>query len=382
MNQIGKIFVTAMVCMGLISCFKDEPLNAECDIEKAWIHADNPNMLFNNLSDTLITVQSDQTSIIFTMQAGADITALAPQFHLTEGATITPENGSVQDFSNGPVVYTVTSEDKKWSRVYTVAVSALLSIGKELHLDFENYSKGSNKFYSWYEQWTTGSGVTSEARIWATGNPGFGISNGSAEPDEYPTVPDENSYEGKGVKLVTRRTSKLADMVKKPIAAGNLFIGRFDAQSALQDAMKATKFGLPFGFESKPITFSGYYKYESGENFTDKDMNVLDMVDKGTIYAVLYDNHDSDGNPVVLYGDNVQTSGQIVALAQVADISTTREWTAFSVNFVYRKDVDAAKLKTGGYSFAVVCSSSNNGASFMGAVGSKLWVDKLTVTCE
>ncbi len=26
-------------CLGFVSCFKDEPLNAECDIEQAYIHA-------------------------------------------------------------------------------------------------------------------------------------------------------------------------------------------------------------------------------------------------------------------------------------------------------------------------------------------------------
>lgn len=372
----------AMVCTGLSSCFKEEPLNAECDILKAWIHAENPEMLFNNLSDTLVSVQSDQTDIVFSMQAGADISALAPLFQLTDGATISPENGSAHDFSNGPVVYTVTSEDKKWNRVYRVSVSALLQIGKELHFDFENSSLTDKKYYSWYENWLTSDGTSSEAHIWSTGNPGFGISNGSAKADEYPTVPDNNSFEGKGVKLVTRRTSKLADMVKKPIAAGNLFIGRFDAQNALQDAMKATKFGLPFGFDSKPIKFTGYYKYAAGTSYTDKNMNVLDMVDKGTVYAVLYDNHDSEGHPVVLHGDNVQTSNQIVALAQLPDVSTTTEWTGFSVDFVYRQNIDKAKLKTGGYNLAVVCSSSTNGAFFMGAVGSTLWIDKLTVVCE
>lgn len=382
MKKFLKICFSVIMGMSLSSCFKDEPLNAECDIEKAWIHVDDPKTLFNNLSDTLVAVQSDQTNIVFTLQAGADATALAPLFQITEGATISPENGSVHDFTRGPVVYTVTSEDKKWSRVYTVSVSALLHISKELHFDFESYSRGDNKYYSWYEPWKTDGGIVHEYPIWSTGNPGFGISNGSAKPDEYPTVPDEYSYDGKGVKLTTRRTSKLADMVKKPIAAGNLFIGKFDAQNALQDAMKATKFGLPFSFDTKPMKFSGYYKYLSGETFTDKEMNVLDMVDKGTIYAVLYDNHDSDGNPVLLYGDNVQTSSQVVALALMGDIPTTHEWTAFDVNFVYRKDIDKVKLKTGGYSLAVVCSSSNNGAIFMGAVGSTLWVDKLTITCD
>ncbi|MDO5762035.1 MAG: PCMD domain-containing protein [Bacteroidales bacterium] len=71
-----------------------------------------------------------------------------------------------------------------------------------------------------------------------------------------------------------------------------------------------------------------------------------------------------------------------MALAQLPDVSTTTEWTGFSVDFVYRQNVDKAKLKTGGYNLAVVCSSSTNGAFFMGAVGSTLWIDKLTVVCE
>ena len=40
------------------------------------------------------------------------------------------------------------------------------------------------------------------------------------------------------------------------------------------------------------------------------------------------------------------------------------------------------KLKAGGYSLAIVCSSSTNGAEFMGAVGSTLWVDKFKIICE
>ena len=30
----------------LTSCFKDEALNNECDIEKAWIQVDNPDEVF------------------------------------------------------------------------------------------------------------------------------------------------------------------------------------------------------------------------------------------------------------------------------------------------------------------------------------------------
>lgn len=55
-------FIVAALSMSCIttlsSCFKEEPLNAECDIEQAYIHVDS---LFTNPSDTLVNVQSDQT---------------------------------------------------------------------------------------------------------------------------------------------------------------------------------------------------------------------------------------------------------------------------------------------------------------------------------
>lgn len=88
------------------------------------------------------------------------------------------------------------------------------------------------------------------------------------------------------------------------------------------------------------------------------------------------------GEAVVLYGNNVQTSEQVVALARLDNIDNTPEWTPFTLNFIYRKAVDMQKLKAGGYSLAIVCSSSTNGAEFMGAVGSTLWVDKFKIICE
>ncbi len=86
-------FIVAALSMSCIttlsSCFKEEPLNAECDIEQAYIHADNKillNLLFTNPSDTLVNVQSDQTNIEFTMRPFAALTKQAPIFRLTPGA--------------------------------------------------------------------------------------------------------------------------------------------------------------------------------------------------------------------------------------------------------------------------------------------------------
>ncbi len=385
-------FIVAALSMSCIttlsSCFKEEPLNAECDIEQAYIHADNNllNLLFTNPSDTLVNVQSDQTNIEFTMRPFATLTKQAPIFRLTPGATISPESGSLQDFSKGPVTYTVTSEDKQWSRTYQVSIKkGQTAMPNEIEFEFEDayISKG---YYNWQENWNG-----NKLDIWATGNSGFQMSNSSSKPVEYPTVMIENGHRGKGVQLTTRRTSGLADAVKKPIAAGNLFIGQFDATDALFDAMKATKFGHPFSFSAKPAKLEGWYKYQAGENFTDKNMKPLDRHDYGTIYAVLYENIDEKGNAVLLYGDNVQTSKQIVALALVGEtqddngkvaIGNTPEWHHFSVDFEYKKTIDPIKLKNGGYSLAIVSSSSSDGANFLGAVGSTLWIDSFKLICK
>ena len=390
-------FIVAALSMSCIttlsSCFKEEPLNAECDIEQAYIHADNKfllNLLFTNPSDTLVNVQSDQTKIEFTMRPFAALTKQAPIFRLTPGATISPESGSLQDFSKGPVTYTVTSEDKQWSRTYQVSIKkGQTTMPNEIEFEFEDayLDKG---YYNWQENWNG-----NKLYIWATGNSGFKMSNSSSKPEEYPTLMIEDGHRGKGVQLTTRRTSGLADAVKKPIAAGNLFIGQFDATDALlDDAMKATKFGHPFSFSAKPAKLEGWYKYQAGEKFTDKNMKELDRHDYGTIYAVLYENIDENGDAVVLYGDNVQTSKQIVALALVGEthddngkvaIGNTPEWHHFSVDFDYQsygKTIDPVKLKNGGYSLAIVCSSSSDGANFLGAVRSTLWIDSFKLICK
>ena len=63
--------------------------------------------------------------------------------------------------------------------------------------------------------------------------------------------------------------------------------------------------------------FSGYYKYKSGDVFTNRQKKVVEgKKDYGTIYAVFYDNHDEEGNSVVLYGDNVQTQFSIYQISR------------------------------------------------------------------
>ena len=164
--------------MTLASCFKDEPLNSECDIEEAYIHTDNPTEMFFQASDTLVNVIPSESTVSFNVRIGSDVSALAPRFRLTEGATISPENGSTQDFSKGPVTYVVTSQDRQWSRTYQVEVREdVRTVGDTLKFDFEHYELNKRyepygKYYEWYELRADGS----KNDYWDTGTAGFNIS--------------------------------------------------------------------------------------------------------------------------------------------------------------------------------------------------------------
>lgn len=379
-----KITVTlALVVLATIStsCFKEEPLNTECDIEQAWVHVDNLEASFYNANDTLINVISNEDKIVFTMRDDADVTAFAPQFTITPGATISPASGSVHDFSNGPVTYTVTSQDGKWSRTYTVSCNRMARYStSEIDFDFENFEldKDYHKFYVWHN--TLPDGTLGDD--WATGNYGFYIANSNSAPNEYPTFVLENGYEGHGVQFITRDTGPMGRRLGKPIAAGNLFLGKFNIISALLQPLKATEFGIPF--TQKPVRLSGYYQYSPSTPFTDKDFNVHpERIDAGDIYSVLYINHDRNGNPLVLYGDNVLSSENIVAVARVKNVNETNgQWVKFDIEFEYKKEIDPDMLANRGYNLTIVFSSSIDGATFEGAIGSTLKVDCVKLTCE
>ena len=55
-----------------------------------------------------------------------------------------------------------------------------------------------------------------------------------------------------------------------------------------------------------------------------------------------------------------------------------QEYTPFSLKLTYHKEYDATKK----YKFAVIFSASKDGANYEAAVGSKLFVDNVSIICE
>ncbi len=383
MKRLRLILGLGITVATFSSCIKDEPLNAEADIEQVSVHVDNPLETFFQLSDTMQNVSYADSTITFTVRSQADLTSLAPTFRITEGATISPASGTVRDFSQGPLTYTVTSQDGQWSRLYTLRFNpTYVTVKDTVAYDFEHYmlEPKNRAYYVWQEEQADGSLST----VWASGNAGFILSMASAKPDEYPTYVVEKGRHGYAVACTTRSTGALGAGAHKPIAAGNLFLGKFDVLHVLDSLLyvQATQFGIPFN--KKPMAFQGYYKYHRGAVYQDGDGSAMpDQKDYAAIYAVLYRNHDDKGNPVVLYGDNVKTSPQLVAIADMGDIDDTGddEWHEFKASFVYKKDLDQETLENRGYSLAIVFSSSKDGDHFKGAIGSTLILDDVRIVC-
>ena len=367
----------------LTSCFKDEAKNAECDILSVWIEGDDYKDCFYQPETDMRqdNVLASNSQIVFNVKSLLSLPEIPLQFTLTPGATIEPANGSMQDFSNGPVTYKVTSEDGQWSRTYTVEFREAEM--PKVEFDFENYEivDGSMlfinyKYYSWFEYDRSGN----KRSVWATGNQGFGMGNSNLSADEYPTVPFDNGHEGKCVRMRTLSAGPLAEALKKYMAAGNLFIGRFVPEKVLFEPLKATEFGRPI--DRVPIRVTGYYKYTPGPVFTDMEMNKYpNRTDEASIYAVFYRNKDNEGNDVLLYGDDVLSSPFIVKKAEVATLPPTSEWTRFEM-FFEGNEADDVILAAQGYSITLVFSSSKDGASFEGAIGSELLIDEVEMTFE
>ena len=184
LSRFAAILLTALT---LVSCFKEEPLNAECDITQVSFSTDNPSGIFFNLSDTSKTVPSTDSTITFVVRRNhdADLSALTPRLTLTPGATALLTAKSMGPHAGGTLRYRVTSEDRLWHRDYTIALTPMVyTVSDTVHYDFEHFElePRESKYYVWHNVLHDGT----LGNDWANGNPGFRISMGTVAPvDEW-----------------------------------------------------------------------------------------------------------------------------------------------------------------------------------------------------
>ena len=242
--------------------------------------------------------------------------------------------------------------------------------------NFEHVKHGGNVGYDIFCE-TDGNG--NNIMDWASGNPGFAFSDMSAPRENYPTVSSDNGYKGKCAMLVTRSTGDFGSEVGMPIASGNLFLGSFDMLNAITDALKATKFGIPFDYV--PTRLTGYYKYKAGPKFSESGQIMQGKKDIFDIYAIFYETSET---VKTLDGTNKFTHPNLVSIARIEDAKETAEWTQFNLPFktLPGKTIDMTKLNAGQYNVAIVFSSSIEGDVFNGAVGSTLYIDEVELITE
>lgn len=370
------LLYTILLSAATVSCIREEALNAEADITGCTLPG---NILVQDTIDVDVSYNESLNAypIYIQVKKGTNLSQLAPTFTLTPGASIEPASGSVQNFTS-PVRYTVTSEDGQWHRTYSISIEEekVKEIPTTFH--FED-ARLENGYYTFYE--TDGS----QELIWASGNGGFRLAVNNANASEYPTTLEETGYSGKCAKLVTRTTGSLGAMVGMPIAAGNLFIGKFNLSNALSNSLKATQLGTTF--YHKPLKLKGYYKYTPGDKFY-TDGAYTNQVDQFDIYAIFYENKNEEGQSVMLDGTLPLANyvhPNLVSLAQFKGTQIHNSWQTFEMTFDYdhyQKAVDIDRLNAGEYNISIVISSSKDGAIFEGAPGSTLWIDELSIIYE
>lgn len=375
MKRIIYLNLWALACLALLTtanaCIQDEAPNAEADIETCSLPGDvlNRDPIIENNKVTLI------------VKKGTDVTALAPQFTLTPGATIVPASGTPLDFTQ-PQTYVVTSEDRKWQKSYRVEVtlSGITSSKYSFeHVRFFADNLNDKKYQIFFETDQHGQ----ETMTWASGNPGFALTGAGTTYEDYPTRQIADGYQGQCLCLTTRRTESFGNMMNMPLAAGNLFIGTFDVVNALTNPLTATRFGTPFYYI--PTYVRGYYKYTPGDTFYELDKTASDKLrpvpgqtDTFDIYAVFYE---STSDMPTLDGTNMlsEDNPNILAVARIDNPLPTTKWTEFYLPFSFRdgKSVDPKKLADGRYSLTIVFSSSIRGDYFEGAPDSTLLIDEV-----
>lgn len=363
----------------LTSCIKEEAIAQETDIKDASIQ-DAELFLSNPIP------QITNNNIFFYLKEGIAVNEFAPIFQLSEGTTISPENGTKRDFSKGPQSYTITSNNGKYKKIYHVSFITSDFISKYSFENVETIITDSpngiyNEFYEILPN--------NQKRFdWTSGNQGYNMlaetlmeSEGVKEltPGFYPTSSWENGLKGKGIKMITKSTGPLGQLMGSPIAAGNLYIGTFNFTFP---AINSTRFGMPYAKRTPmPVSLKGSFKYKAGEKFIVNDKSGSNYTkDTWDAYAIIFKDNKTTKN--YLPGNHNFKDERMIAIARLSDEQRIEaiNWTNFNIPFklLEGKEFDP----TADYMITIVFSSSIEGARFNGAVGSTLYIDEVELNFD
>lgn len=437
--KVRFLFLSVLLALSstilMVSCISDAPLEIECDITEIRVYLDNPLEIFDNENQATYTFLPVEDKHVFSVKHNATLGSYPVYVKLSPGAKIyfvnddgdevLFENGQLVDFTDERVQkFVVRGESGEWSKTYEISMvhQPVITVITEILITFNGNCaiQGTTSRTPGYYVWTeTASDITENLflagdPVWKNGNPGFILSRGSAQPDEYPTVPVfYGGMDGSNcVRLHTRSTGTFGRMVHIPIAAGSMFNGKFDTSMALTKPLEATRFGAPC--PHRPIRIEADLKYEPGPTFRDsKENEITGVVDEPDLYCVIYRNVDENGNAIMLNGRDILTSKYIVGVARLPHYydmvwneeekryipepvltnspihGVTSEWSHVSIPVNYdffqtghENEIDQEILRNRGYSLVIGSTSSWRGGFFEGALDSQLYMDNIKVVFE
>jgi hypothetical protein len=369
------LFIISIIVLGATSCIKDEPLNRETDIESFMIKD-------NSYVDT--DIRNKEVFIYVTDEI--NMASITPEIEVTEGATISPESGSTQDFSKGSITYTVVSQDGNYSKDYAVTIVRLSSLN--LSFDFEDW-KNTEGYYDMQVKTEEGFLV----KLWDSGNPGIAFVN---KGKDFPTAPTTDSHTGTyAAKLETLKGNVSIGNIKIPIFSGSLFYGSFSLKEGIAEPRKCLRLGRIHPEKAgAPLTFTGYYKYKVGKPYiylddNNNEQSSNDIIDEFSIYSVLYKVPKGQAYKEFLDGITIMDSEKIVAradwkpeTANETDTPADKGFIKFTIPFKYKAGEEVLNYVAFDYKLVIMFASSKDGNEYKGGVGSTLIVDDVQVICD
>ena len=350
------------------SCIKEEGAFREADIVKFDLPSDVM------LMPTIMVTVYDTT--------GMKEAFITPEIEVSPGAIVSPKSGEAVQLKDYAATYIVTAEDGD-KKEYNVTI---------LPDRPQKYN-----FESWYTVDKNNDGklvydMLSDP-LWCNANEGVALVY--YDYRSFPTLKTKDSKSGEyGMLLETveGKRNKILYLLDIPLYAGSAFRGVFVAKDAMKNPLASAKFGqIHAKSAGKPVRFTGWYKYKSGDQYQTFDVSkayddrveyLPGVKDELDIYAVLFKVPKGNaGKDIYLTAQDVQTSDRIIASAIVQDRSEKADWTRFDIPFVY-KEGESMDYSQYDYKLAIVFSSSKRGAFYEGAIGSALYIDEVEVVTE
>ena len=206
------------------------------------------------------------------------------------------------------------------------------------NLSFNNWSRSGKVWNPWLEN---------GEQIWSTGNKGvatFGESNTTP-------VDGENAVSGNAARLETVSVALVG------LAAGNLFVGDFSLNILNPNA--SVKFGKPY--TGRPTTLSGYYRYSPQIIDQPSSSEHAGEMDKCHVYIMLEDWEGATTRP---------SNPKQIAYGEFKSDQEVTTYMKFNIKLAYSNVVDRPTH------IVIVSTSSHYGETYVGGIGSTLYVDE------